>query len=254
MPKQNPANIIVSSWPSSGGTSMALLVANELQMPYVYGGGVLKTFSKEIFGGDSGQPHIKFELEFGENWDKIWETYAEWSLQTKSGILLEGMTAGFLYNNPSSFAIMFLASLESRAQRSDKDKRLDSLETLKIRDKEVRERWIQMLGVDIYDKELIKEKYDLMLDTSGMTITESLLATQGYLQEAGFQIDISTARAAQLEEKYWEKGKDFLKQKLAAKGLLIDAGDVFTEWKEHFPKLVAELPQPMRTVINKLSK
>lgn len=253
MAKHNPQNIIVSSWPSSGGTTMALLIANLLQMQYVYGGGVLKTFAKEMYGAESGKPHIQFEQEYGIPWDGIWEAYAKWASETKSHILLEGMTAGFFYNNDNTFAIMFKASLESRAQRSDRDSRLDSLETLKIRDVEVRERWIRDLGVDVYDEDLIKEKYDLMLDTSGMTITESLLSVQEHLQESGFDVNISMAEAAALEQKYWDKGKDFFKEKLRAKGLLLDAGNVFTEWKEHFPKMVSELPEDMRVVVNRLA-
>ncbi len=232
---------------------MALLLANELQMPYVYGGGLLKFFAQEIFGGDSGKPQMQFETAFGEAWDGIWEEYAQWTLNNRHGVILEGMTAGFLYSNDNSYAIMFKASLEARAQRSDRDNRLDSLETLKQRDVEVRARWIRLFDVDVYDEQLIKDRYELMLDTSGMTITETLLATQEHLQAAGFQLDISPANAAALEEKYWEKGKEFFKHKLAAKGLMIDAGEVFRDWKEHFPKMVAELPREMRDVINKIA-
>lgn len=251
---KNPYNLIVTSWPSSGGTTMALLLANLLGMRYVYGGGIFKTFAHEIYDAESGEAYIKFENEYGNAWDEIWEAYAKLVLKVQKNILVEGMTAGFLYNSNTSYALMFTASLVARAQRAQLDGRSDALATLKARDHDVRKRWIQNLDIDIYDMNLIHEKYDLVVDNSDMGIADTLNFVLPQLAKVGFYASLTPDQAKDLEAEFWNTGKKYYQQKLQDQNLWLQPAKVFTEWKEHFPEKVNNLPQEMKEVMDRMIK
>jgi cytidylate kinase len=75
-------NIILSGWPGTGTTTLALLLANLLDYKYLYAGGLLKYIAKRSVGVESGAKFVEFENTVGPYWDMLWEKYAVWKLRT----------------------------------------------------------------------------------------------------------------------------------------------------------------------------
>lgn len=247
--------LIYSGWPGSGTTTLTLLTADLFNLKYYYAGSVLKHFALEIVGADSGDAYVDFEDKFGAAWDKIWEAYAQHKIEhTDDSMLMEGKTAGFLYQADDAFKIFMKATVEARIRRWEMDHRAQAAETIKRRDAEVRERWIEVIGVDTYDEELIKHKFDLVMDTSNMTIEDELYAVLDSVERSKLSPDFdfkeARSKVPTLVKDFWAKGKSHYRQHLLAKHLLVSPQDVFYEWQQMLPQMLSELPREMQTVVN----
>lgn len=229
-------NLIMSSWPSAGGTSTSLILAKILGLSYVYAGGVLKDWARAMdFDPTSNQFH-EWEKMYGEHWDKVWEPYIEAKLRKESGLLYEGKTAGFLLPSELAFEVMIVATPEARVSRASTDGRT---EEIIARDKFLQERWKELFGFDFLSREEIKQNYDLLVDNSHLSIRETtktilktLNASEELLEEAKEELD--------------ELNKEELKSELNEMGLILSSEQVMSELREMLPELFKQLPKEMQ--------
>lgn len=168
-------NIIVSSWPAAGGTSAALILAHNLQLKYVYAGGLYKQLAAILVGDERGNKLAEFEQQYGAEWDYAWEDFRAKLMQNSDGYLLEGKTAGFLQEDRNNcFNIMLTADITERARRAGTDGRQEDLDKLKARDQELSKRWQELFDVNIYDLTSIRQHYDVHIDSTNLSIEQTL--------------------------------------------------------------------------------
>jgi len=252
-------NIIVSSWPSSGGTTIALIWAKLLNIRYLYAGGVIKEWSARMGMDPTTDAFHTFEEKYGEVWDNLWEEYIQVKFKAETGLLCEGKTAGFLLPPHNAFEVMVIADQETRSKRAGNDQRT---EIIAERDHYLKERWLRLFKVDIFSLTQIEANYDLVLDNSNLNIADSLnsiwLNLKIWASNNKLDIEkynISTADFIHIETQFWTdqksgiSGKDRLKNSLQQSGLYISAEEVFTEWKSNYSELLKNIPQELLKVI-----
>jgi cytidylate kinase len=239
---------------------MALILADFLNLKYIYAGGVLKEWAKKMGFDPTSDAFHDWEAKYGDDWDKFWEGYIAKKLAGEDGFLCEGKTAGFLLANGRAFEVMVTASEEVRAGRASKDGRTEQLHA---RDKFLSERWYRLFGIKLMDPAAIDENYDLRIDNSNLTISESVglaltgLQTWCNVNEVAFPLNMEEALASvqQTETVFWERannggvGKDILKERLINKGLYMTNEAIFADWKENYQQEMEVLPAPMREAV-----
>jgi len=243
-------NIILSGWPGTGTTTLALLLANLLDYKYLYAGGLLKYIAKRSVGVESGAKYVEFEETVGPYWDMLWEKYAVWKLKNTDKLLLEGKTTGFFSDGEGVFEVMMIASTEERVKRAKFDKREDAEATIKARDNQLKERWQRLLGIDIFSPIQIQANYDLIIDNSNMTIQAELTTILSHLEEdyrfPSEDLNKQKKEVDMMVAEFWDKGKEYYRNKLKEKGLLITPEDILTEWQTVMGKDIDKLPEPVQ--------
>lgn len=248
-------NIIVSGWPASGGSTLAMALALTVNYKYLYAGGLFKFLAEGVYGSGDGKNLAKFETELGKDWDAIWEDYAAWSMHEAEGILLEGKTSGFLIDGENLFKLMIIADEETRGERAHLDDREHAAEIIKQRDQIIRQRWVELFNIDVFDKTQIENHYTAIVDTSEMSIREELeIAIDAMRRSMKFEdsdfIQL-TNQSVEVAELYEDQGKLGLKQKLNAENLEKTPQQILKEWNEHFADAVEKLPAEFKQVVQR---
>lgn len=259
MNKNTNIKFAMSSWPSSGGTTMALICADILDLPYIYAGGVLKEWSRRMGYDPTTNREHQWEQQYGTIWDIFWEEYILLKVKNSPKILAEGKTLGFLLPKGLAFEVMITASLEVRSKRANTDLRSEFIQN---RDNFLQRRWLELFKIDLFNLDSIKKNYDLLVDNSNLNIYESLeLVFSHFLKtemasNAGYT---SEDFSPELLEKYQKefmaaqahgnKGKDLIKARLQEKKLIISNEEIFKEWNRDYPELLTNLPPEMRAAI-----
>jgi len=246
-------NIIISGWPGAGTTTLSLVLTELIKYRYLYGGGVFKYVAQKLTGQTSGHEFIKFEQNIGPHWDSIWEPYAKWKLEHTDKIIFEGKATGFFMEGENFFEIMLIAKVNARAGRAATDQRIDPQQTIMARDVVVRQRWIQEYGIDVYNPQQIQDNYDLVLDTSEITIEQEAEFIVSNLEEhhAFPESDLESQRKKipEVVKKIKELGKDKFRALLVEKGLVVQPHEVLKELVQQFPQEIDKLPEELRDII-----
>lgn len=241
-------NIIVSGWPSTGGSTQARLLAILLDMKYIYAGGVLKHWGKQMGYDPSTDDINTWAKKYHKSWDFFWEAYVARKIINSENTLFEGKTAGFMIDDPKIFKIFIKASSEARAKRAKTDNRKEEIEK---RDKFLAKEWFDRFGFNIFDEKLIKERYDLVIDTSDLGISEIAKNILTHLYKArvkNFNLDNKLQSLSELMTDY-KKSPKILMNILLKRSLIITPEDIFKEVNDKYPELLENLPNDMREAI-----
>src|SRR5690349_11717248 len=158
-------NIIVSGWPSSGGSTIAILLSYSLGYRYLGAGALIKYLSNVVYGSTETRKLIEFIDQYGSVWDDLWETYREWKLNNSENLLVDGKLAGFLQKDKSKvFSIMITADARTRLKRAGLDSRSDTLAEIVDRDNEIRADWQKTFDIDIFNSVDIDKHYNLHIE------------------------------------------------------------------------------------------
>jgi cytidylate kinase len=251
--KSKGLNLIVSSWPSAGGTTVALVLADTLNLKYIYAGGVFKEWAKRAGFDPATNEFHEWESKYGESWDYFWEDYILNKVSSEENFLSEGKTAGFLLDPENAYEIMLIASGEERARRAGLDKRK---ETIKDRDNFLRKRWMKLFNIDFMDLEQIEENYDLIFDNTEIGIIESLelilKEILDYVEKNRLKLKVNVDPKEINLEKYKEQAsidKNLIRDSLRDKGLFISNEDIFQEWKDKYSEKLSKLPKLMQEAL-----
>lgn len=255
-----PKNVVVSSWPAAGGTTLALMVANLVGLRYIYAGGVLKEWAARMGYDYKSSKFHKWEDKYGVIWDHFWEDYILAKLSASDGFLCEGKTLGFLLNPDKAFEVMVTATAEVRAQRSGKDGRTEDIHA---RDEFLSKRWYDLFGIELLNPEAITDNYNLRVDNSELSIAESLIMVLEAIQASGnpdWQKKLTASdyrnQAKEFEETFWtdqeheKNGKDRLKNSLKEKKLYFTNDQIFADWKQNFSDKLSKLPEEMQAAVS----
>lgn len=246
---QSETNIVISGMASSGTSTTALILAYILNKKFLYAGGTLKFIASQLGYDPKSKDFLIFEKKYGEKWDMIWDKYAAWKLQNERNILLDAKLGGYMIEDESwIFEVFVKPTIEVRMERAGGDKRT---EDILARDVENRTRWKKVYGInDIYGDEEIRENYDLLIDNSELTISETVFQIYNAMRGAlGLKDILLKSDLQKLEKIIKSEGKQFFYDKLQEKGNLITTQEVFKDWREYFSEELEQTAPEWREVV-----
>ncbi len=246
----NNFNLIISSWPSAGGSTAARILALVLNKKHIYAGGVLKAWVKAM-GYDPKSNEINdWSEKYHDHWDYVWENYIKQKVQNSSNTIFEGKTAGFmLKNTPNTYKIYITASLQARMNRTKADMRIEEIQ---IRDKYLQKQWKKLFGFDLFDMQTLKNCYDYIIDTTNLNIPETAINILTQLNEQSIiQGDVETfiAKVKDVYEQYI-KNSNYLMEEIEKRKLCFDPESIFKEIASDYPELIKDIPEEMKVVYN----
>ena len=163
--------ITISGTPGSGKSTVATMLAEKMNLPYVYSG--------QIFRNLADEHHMSLS-EFGAYCETHKEIDQEIDnrqidLLKKGNILLEGRLAGWLAykNNIPAHKIMIDATVDIRASRivnREQGETSKRKQEMIQREKSERTRYQTYYGIDLLDTTI----YDIVIDSSDKTPIEIL--------------------------------------------------------------------------------
>lgn len=246
----NDFNLIMSSWPSAGGSTAARILALILNKKYIYAGGVMKAWVKAMGYDPKTNDINKWSEIYHDHWDYVWENYIKEKVRNSTNTIFEGKTAGFMLNSvPNVYKIYIIASLEARKQRSRSDLRLEEIDA---RDKFLAKQWEQLFGFDMFDIGQLKANYDYVLDTSDLPLEQ----VPGIILDRLLKENILTKPIPNLNHdlaiifEQYKQTPDYLMTQLQSRKLIFEPTEIFKEIAISYPNLIVDLPLKMKIVFS----
>ncbi len=245
-------NIIINSWPSTGGTTVGLLLSYFLGYKHLDSSEAFKLLASEVYGANNLQAYGRFEIDFGAYWDKIWENYILWKIKNDDEVVISGRITGFFAEDIENLIeIMLIANTQARIGRSG-NKRTYVAE----QDNFTRQRWFTRYNIDLFNLSQIELNYDLIIDNSYMKPGEELFDIFEFLKQNEFFNDLqysdeTDTRVLDIVQNFSKYGIRFFLNKQAQEGKIVHPAQVLKEWNKHFKKEIDVLPEPFRMVVKK---
>ncbi|MFO8020364.1 MAG: cytidylate kinase family protein [Promethearchaeia archaeon] len=170
--------ITISGLHGTGKSSVGKAIANQLNYDYYSTGQAFRDLAEE-----KGLTLEEFS-EYVENNPEIDEQLDKKVLRiAKEGdIVIDSQLGGHLLQDIADFKVLLTAPLEIRVKRmSDRDGTPyeAKLKETKIRERSEYERFKELYGYDLRDKEQLKKIYDLIVSTEGVSkkkVIEKIMA------------------------------------------------------------------------------
>lgn len=239
-------NIIVSGWPGAGGTTLGLLLSYYLNYTFLLGSETFRFIGTKIGYQPTGQDRIKADAYLEKYWGPVYDKYIDSILQNRSEYIIDSDIAGFRIGLKDNIFSVFLApSLESRQARLKVDGRGEEAPLLSKREQELGQDYFLLTGVNWLDKESLKTKYNLILDTSNITIAKELETIFEALHAASNE-NLSTLK---IEEDFWSKGKEFYLTQLKSKNKCPSPEEIIRDIYKTFPQDIENMPPELKSII-----
>lgn len=236
-------NIVVSGWPGAGSSTLSLIIAYQLKLKLFQGSKTIRLLGTKLGYTQNGEGRIKADEYLDKYWGPVYDKYVDYALTHKDNYLVESDIAAFrLGLNDNLFSIFLAPSLESRKKRLEVDGRSEDIPLLEEREKKSQAHYLTLCGLDWLDLNIVIQKYNLVLDTSDMKIAQEL----EYIFEA---LGKKSKRSfSEIENEFWQKGKDFYLEKLKENDLLIPTEEIIREIVKTFPNDIKNMPLELRDI------
>jgi len=247
-------NIAVSGWPGSGGTSVSILLAYQLNYKLLKGSQTFRYLGQTLEKSDVGLERIETDKYLEPIFGPIYDKYIDYKLVNSRKIVIDSDIAGFrLGKRAEYFSIFIVTDREVRIKRLESDNRKKDVDFLELREKESQKFYKKLYGIDWLDKNEIKAKYNLVLDNTNLGIKEEFeliykgLVEQRYItrqEEKRLNYELE-----ELENLFWKKGKMWFINELKKNEQIIETVDVLNEIKKLFPIKIDSLPEKIKNII-----
>jgi cytidylate kinase len=245
-------NIIVSSWPGAGASTLAMILAKELKLKLFLGTETFRLIGKKLDFEDTGAERIKADLYLEKYWGPLYDKFVKHVATSDDGLVIDSDIGGFKVKNNNTFSFFLTASFKSRSDRLSADNREKDIKFLKLREKTLQKTYKHLYNIDWLDKEAIKKNYSLLIDNSKKTIQEELKDIYNFLAKQGVvpidDINILIKFMKNTVETFWEKGKDGILRDLENKNLLVKPEEIIIKMRSIysdeirlFPKILHEI-------------
>jgi len=219
------SKIIISGQPGAGSTTISLILSFLLKYKYIYTGMVQRDLAKALGYDSEGEAFVRYTKEKESKYDKDVDKLVRAEFLKNENIILDSKIHGFFdYSGVDVLKVYVICSKEKRNQRIVAQGRKDGLELLDQREKANRDGWLAIYGFDILDEKQIREKYDLVIDSTRQNISQTLKEIVDKLDA-----NIPETDLVNISEVYWAKGKTFFREELAKQNLLLDTKPIVNE-------------------------
>jgi cytidylate kinase len=234
-------NVALSGWSGVGTTTLTLILALLLKRNYIYIGSVFRFLNEAL--NKAGDPALSAEFEqfIQPQVGKTLDNYIDYKLLNSNNVIVESDLSTFrIGKHPKVYSIFIKSSEAMREKRTKKDKRKDEA-PIAERDRALREEYLKLWNIDVFDTELIARKYNLIIDNSELSVEQEVTAVLQKLQEQPrFADDYNWKRilksVTRVLKLYQSKGKDKLREELRKKGLVLQPQQIMTEIVQVFPE------------------
>ena len=252
--------LVISSWPGSGATTLALILAKELNLTWIKGTDVFRYLGSKLNFEDTGLDRIKADQVIEDQFGKVFDKYIQTILTSgqKDNFIVESDIAGFLKQKDDKYVSIFLYSdLESRKARLVKDNRLDDEDYLEHRQNDLADIYKKLHGIEFLNLAQIKAKYDIPLDNSDLSLGNELIYVYKFLLAHKLidsdHFDRLCETAIEAESTYWTSGKDYYKDFLASNNLVTSPESILKEIKKNFQNEVEKFDDSLKSILDKLN-
>ncbi len=241
-------NLAISGHTSSGCTSSALLLAYILQKRFIYAGGLYKLIASNLGYDPKTNDIEKYEKEYGEQWDVLWENYVSWKINNERNLLANTKISGF-FTTPKLwlFEAFVTADPEVRASRAVYDNRS---EDIVARDKLLQTRWKRLFKIDWLDTEAIRENYDILIRNDGLSIAETSYEIFRTMRTAlGVRVLYTLSDFEKIEKLSHQQGKKFFYERLEKQNLLVKEKEICLDWINNFSEELSQTPLEWQEIV-----
>ncbi len=242
--------IIVSSWPGCGATTLTILLAEIYNLKLVQGTQSFRLLLEAMNISGTGEGIIYVETLIQPFFGPVYDRYMKdlFLDSTQDNIIADSDILGFFVPNSSNLYKIFLKGDKiSRARHFTTDSRTEDIEILGRRDKELKNGYHKLYGIDLFSLDEINKNYNLILDNSKVLIAEELHLVSKMIDPA-----ITKERSVELEAEYWTHGKQYFLDKLKKEERVIGGLDVLKAINEKYPDEVSKFPANLKTALQTL--
>jgi cytidylate kinase len=248
--------LVVSGWPGTGSSTLCYLLASELDITLIKGTDVFRTVWAKVGAGQTGEKIIELEALIQPTLGLIYDKYIDSILMdnARQNFIIESDIAAFrLGRNTEYYSIFLIANKEARRTRLGVDGRQKDIELLEKREQELQQRYKDLMGLDFLNLETIKEKYNLLLDNSQLTLEAELTAIYQDFLEKGLidqqKFEKLKIRATEAETQFWNLGKKHYEESLKNAGKIIPGTQIIAELNAMFAKEINEFPEEVKNAL-----
>ena len=166
--------ITISGFHGTGKSTIGKLLAKKLNLNYYSTGYAFRDLAEEM--NMTLEDFTRYTEEHPEIDEKLDEKVIKIG-ETQDNIVIESLLSSYFLKDSADYKILLKASLETRIKRmiirdnSDYQKKLKETE---IREKSEIDRFRELYDIDINNKQLKKEIFDLIVETDDLTIKQVL--------------------------------------------------------------------------------
>ncbi len=246
---ENVVNISVSGWSGSGATSLALLLTNLFEYKYLHLGSVFRYLESKMGHSSEGFSRPKFDAYIEPIIGPTVDRYRDYKILEGDGYITDSDIGTFLIGkHPKVFSIFLTSDFEERVKKVIKDQRNDAALVLEERDRVNRDFFLDLHNIDIFDEELIKRKFNYVIDNTHVSLEAEVRMVIENLQtinhfKSAFDLKDIDNRVDEEVENFALLGKDGYKEKLSKKKLIFTATEIIKDICQQFPEDVAEYPE-----------
>ncbi|MEI7579585.1 MAG: cytidylate kinase family protein [bacterium] len=255
MKETNLPNIAVSGWFGAGSTSLTLMLAWLFKFKLYPVTKVFRLLDQKLGFSKAGVALRKeFESEVQPKVGKTVDNYSDYKLMNLNGIILESDIAAFrIGNHPKVFSLFLQTNIEVRRERVKLEGREKAETAIGRRDSILKQVYLDLWNIDIFDEELIKRKYSLVINNSKMTfideinvIIETLANDQIYKNAQDWNKFIP--KVTKTVKLFQEIGKAGMLKKLESKKLVASPEEMMQEITMLYPEEIITLPETIQKI------
>lgn len=249
---ESQISIALSGWSGVGCTKTTLLLAQLLNRQYVYIGAVFRELGMRMGYDDEGHDRPDIDAYLEDHIGRVIDLYIEWKLTQGKPIILESDIAAFrIGHHPNVFSIFLKAEPEVRYERVRLDNRKGDVEVLKKRDEILRQKFLELWEIDIFDEVVIPSKYNHVIDSSQMPVEQVVQTCLQLMQQdprLAQQLDFESAiqNLQSVADRYETDGRSAFRERLDKQGLLMPVDQILDEIITTFPDHVAQFPEDIK--------
>lgn len=247
-------NLVLSGWNGAGTTTLALILAKNLNYKLMQGTQTFRYLGSKLNYGEHGADRIEVDHFLEQYWGKVYDNYIDTILTTRDHLIIESDIAAVRIGKNEKFhSVFIIADSDVRASRLDMDKRDGDASLLEERDRKLQRHYIDLWGFDWLDLKQITEKYNLIIDNSLKSIVEELkiiyvdLFQRKVITNTQMTNFIETAESN--EKLFWQNGKKWYLDYLKDNNLYFDITDIINEIKQNYPSEIAAFPPKLKSAL-----
>ena len=250
-------NLLLSGWSGAGTSTTALCLALAFHRRYLYLGGLFRYLSQRLGYQSEGQDRLSADEYLEEYLGKILDQLFSDVLKKEHNLVAESDIGGFLIQRWWSTAelskiyrIFLQVDQSTRTLRAQDDGRSNAQQILRQRDVFHQQKYQQLWQIDVFDLSQIVASYDYVLDTSQVSLTETVMQIGRHLRD--WMSDFPPHWQQLLTEAvqvYKVGGKEKLRQALREQDLIISPQLMLQYLGKDFVDQIGHLPLRLRQVL-----